>query len=282
MNPDFRPLSIGELLDRSFAMYRRNFIVFVGIAGVPALFYLAARLAYIALLTKGQAIKATDPALSIWAQMSGRFAVLNIGMSIASFAVGIAAWCALVYATSAIYLGHSPSIAQAFAGLKGSFGRALGVSFVTGLLTMLGFVLLIVPGILLSLRWALVVPSTLLEQTGVSESRSRSSFLTEGSRGRILLIFIMWAVVLYALTMILEIPIMGVLMASMIRTRASAPVLPFWYFAASFAVSFLVNSLTTPILGIALTLQYYDGRIRKEALDLQMLMQSAAGATAGA
>jgi len=278
MNTDLRPLSIGELLDRSFVLYRRNFIIFVGIAGLPALFYMASRLAWFTLLTKGQPIAVTDSALSMWSEIYGRFAILNIGLSILSFVVAITAWCALVYAASAVYLGQSTSIAQAFTALKGSLGRALGVSFVTGLLTILGFVLLIVPGILLMLRWSLVIPATMLEATGVSESRSRSSFLTEGSRGRILLIFIMWGIVMYALSTVLELPIMGALMASMFRTRAAAPVLPFWYFAATLAVSFVVTVLTSPILGIALTLQYYDGRIRKEALDLQMLMQSASTA----
>ncbi len=32
---DLRPLSLGELLDRTFFLYRRNFLLFVGIAAIP-------------------------------------------------------------------------------------------------------------------------------------------------------------------------------------------------------------------------------------------------------
>ena len=36
---DLRPLSLGELLDRTFFLYRRHFLLFVGIAGTVVLFY---------------------------------------------------------------------------------------------------------------------------------------------------------------------------------------------------------------------------------------------------
>ncbi len=32
---DLRPLSLGELLDRTFFLYRRNFFLFIGIAAIP-------------------------------------------------------------------------------------------------------------------------------------------------------------------------------------------------------------------------------------------------------
>ncbi|PYV11272.1 MAG: hypothetical protein DMG23_04795, partial [Acidobacteria bacterium] len=39
--PDLRPLSFGELLDRTFSLYRRHFWVFVGIMAIPQLFIVA-------------------------------------------------------------------------------------------------------------------------------------------------------------------------------------------------------------------------------------------------
>jgi hypothetical protein len=38
---DLRPLSIGEMLDRTFSLYRRNFVLFVGITALPNLLILA-------------------------------------------------------------------------------------------------------------------------------------------------------------------------------------------------------------------------------------------------
>jgi hypothetical protein len=45
---DLRPLSIGELLDRTFSLYRRNFLLFIGISAIPQLLVLALQLAQIA------------------------------------------------------------------------------------------------------------------------------------------------------------------------------------------------------------------------------------------
>src|SRR5688572_148131 len=40
MSLDLRPLSIGELFDRAFMLYRRHFWLFVGITAVPGVFAL--------------------------------------------------------------------------------------------------------------------------------------------------------------------------------------------------------------------------------------------------
>ena len=37
---DLRPLSLGELLDRTFRLYRNHFALFVGIMAIPAAFWL--------------------------------------------------------------------------------------------------------------------------------------------------------------------------------------------------------------------------------------------------
>jgi len=39
-----RPLTIGELLDRTFFYYRRHFVLFVGIAALPSVILLAFQL----------------------------------------------------------------------------------------------------------------------------------------------------------------------------------------------------------------------------------------------
>jgi len=44
---DLRPLSIGEILDRTFTLYRRYFLLFVGISAIPQILVLAFRLAQI-------------------------------------------------------------------------------------------------------------------------------------------------------------------------------------------------------------------------------------------
>ena len=46
---DLRPLSIGEILDRTFTLYRRNFLLFLGITAIPRLLSLGLNLAQVAM-----------------------------------------------------------------------------------------------------------------------------------------------------------------------------------------------------------------------------------------
>jgi len=67
------------------------------------------------------------------------------------------------------------------------WGRLFGARFFTGLIILLGFVALIVPGIILVVRFALVDPIVVLEGRNGPEARSRSEEMTEGRRWQILL-----------------------------------------------------------------------------------------------
>jgi hypothetical protein len=42
---DLRPLSLGELLDRTFTLYRGHFLLFLGISAIPQVFVLVIQLA---------------------------------------------------------------------------------------------------------------------------------------------------------------------------------------------------------------------------------------------
>lgn len=283
MTTTLRPLSIGELLDRSFSLYRQQFVVFITLAAVPALFVFAGQLLFGKFLSgifnnimAGQSVGPMSIAVMLPILLGGILVFSVVFLFSTAVAQG-----ALIKTASAASLGQSTSISQALAAMKGKIARTAGVLFVTGLITSVGFVFLIVPGIILALRWALVIPSTVLEGTDISQSWSRSTFLTEDARGRIFLIGFLYFVVLYSVATVIQVPIMAAFFASMIKNGTSAPTIPFWYLAANYGSNFVVGSLVTPILMIALTLQYYDGRIRKEAFDLQLLIDNASAAAVG-
>jgi hypothetical protein len=96
-------------------------------------------------------------------------------------------------------------------GRKASFGECLSTGlanffplFLIALLETLGlalgFVLLIVPGFMLLMRWAVAVPARVVEHTGVVESFRRSAELTRGHRWSIFGL----AIVLLLLHMVLN------------------------------------------------------------------------------
>ncbi|NEX91597.1 hypothetical protein [Caulobacter sp. 17J65-9] len=58
----------------------------------------------------------------------------------------------------------------------------LGLGILMGLAFMVGYLLLIVPGIMLSVAWAVAAPVLVVEQRGVTETFGRSADLTRGNR----------------------------------------------------------------------------------------------------
>ena len=139
---------------------------------------------------------------------------------------------------------------------------------------MIEFLLLIVPGILLGLRYSLAVPVAVLEDTGVSDSLSRSAALTKGHRGRILLVYLLLFVLLVIGSILW--PVLATLFAAVVYSGSPASQ-PVWLEVVLEFGNFVSQSLLSPIMTIALTLVYYDERVRKEAFDLEHMMQQLDG-----
>jgi hypothetical protein len=77
-----------------------------------------------------------------------------------------------------------------YARTRRALGTLFGVTFLAGIGIAFGFLLVIVPGLILLARWTLVVPLVMLEGRGVGEAFSRSSALVKGKTGRVLVIAI--------------------------------------------------------------------------------------------
>src|SRR5262249_17109614 len=153
--------------------------------------------------------------------------------------------------------------------MRGKILQLVGIAFGTSLLIGIASLLLIIPGILLLVRWALVIPVAVLEDAGFSESTSRSSDLSEGKRWQILLIYVLYFLLTFILGAFGGVP--AVIYA--IAHGHGGP-LPLWINVLTQILNFLVVALVMPVLTIALSLVYYDARVRKEALDLELLMAS--------
>ena len=93
---------------------------------------------------------------------------------------------ALIYAVSCLKQGWSVSYGEAMrAGLK-NWGSLFGARLLAGLFVLLGLIALIVPGIILLLRYAFLDFAVVLEGASSSMARSRSAHLTRDVRWQIL------------------------------------------------------------------------------------------------
>jgi hypothetical protein len=263
-------MSLGELLDRSFFLYRKHFALFVGIIALPYLLLLAFQLIGVA-IGSGTTAKFTAIGL-IWF-----FATMVLALGAAAAAQG-----ATVVAVSKVHLGTDTSISESFAGIKGRVLYLALIMIGVGIGVGIGFVLLIVPGIILALMWALTIPVAVLEDKGLRDATSRSAELTKGNRGRIFVIGFLFIVLMYIVIMLWEIPIFAALGIFARSGQHPMTVLPVWTQIAMPVCTFLSQCLVGPLMTIALSLVYYDQRVRKEAFDLQLMMSildSAQGGT---
>lgn len=77
--------------------------------------------------------------------------------------------------------------------MKPNMMRVLGASILSGLAILIGFVTLILPGVLMFARWALVLPVSIREDIGALSSIERSAELTKGNRSQMVgLALIIW------------------------------------------------------------------------------------------
>jgi len=264
---DLRPLSLGEILDRTFSLYRRHFLLFLGIAAIPHLLTLGLSLVQILLLHPAQrgVLGQKNTALSsgpLALGFAGFFVWLLVYLVAYLFAQG-----GTIYAVSDLYLGRSTTIGASLRRMWGQLLNLLGVSILNGLAVGAACIFLIIPGLYVACRLITCVPAALIEDLGARESLERSFALTKGSAGRGFVIYLLYIVLLYAALLLFAIPF-GV----MVAMSGKDPGMLRSAMALMQVGNFFGGVLVTPFFLIAISVFYYDLRVRKEAFDLQLMM----------
>jgi hypothetical protein len=132
---DLRPLGLGELLDRTFTLYRNHFWLFCGIMVVPE--GLSVLISVLWALSPGarafQRITANppaDPRVALAGMASGVGATFIL--SIVHLLIYIVAVGAVTYAVADLYLQRSPSIQVAYRQAARRAGAVIGLCFLLG------------------------------------------------------------------------------------------------------------------------------------------------------
>jgi len=170
-----RSVSIGRIFSRAFATIASNPVATLGIAflfgALPSfvLVYLIASLG-------------ADLAGSIGPVAAVAVAIFS---GVAAILLSMITQGALVRATVAFSEGRKASLAE-----SATAGLSVAVPlFLLGLLSAigmaLGFVLLVVPGVILYVMWSVAAPALVEERLGPIEALGRSRDLTEGARWKI-------------------------------------------------------------------------------------------------
>jgi uncharacterized membrane protein YwzB len=148
----------------------------------------------------------------------------------------------------------------------------MAISWGGGILLVVAVIVCVIWAVRLYCSYQLAVPVCVLENRGAVDCMKRSRFLSKGKGvQRILLVLFLSAVLTYILSLAFSLPLIILAMVSAIgnATRLAIPMVIWQYLA-----SFFAGTIAGPIATIALGVLYYDERVRKEAFDLQLMMEA--------
>jgi hypothetical protein len=301
-----RPLSLGEILDRSFAVYRANFWLFVGIGALSAVVQLLVNatqmLIFHGLFPNPYQAKAQLHHETMLRQICGGIGVLPVLL------VSAIVQAATVWALSEVYLGRRTGIGEAIRAVAARCLRFVGIAvwqiwsglwlllvvvgpglllvmgpakihspWIGGTLIFLGITGGTAYGVIAFIRNSLGVQSAVLEGLKVRAAMRRSKALTTGAKGRIFVVFLIgWC--LFIVVGMLEAPLDLLIMLGARHGQQHIGLQ-----VVLLLVNFLAYSVVVPVVMIGLSLVYFDQRVRQDGLDLLLMLDGGASAgTSGA
>jgi len=314
METHLRPLTLGEILDRTAQLYRTHFLLFAGIASVYAGVLLVFSLIQIGTQEVLRASHLNN--LLVWVTLGG--AVFMIPVILIAGGIAVAA---NNRAVSWVHLGEPATIRAAYGSILPRLGRYLWLMVMTAFIVWIPFGLLyggfmvfvilyarprgifvrttvqqdpmafvvfglvglafgllcvaaVVYAVLMSLRYSLAVPACVIEDIKARSALRRSAELSKGSRGRIFLLGLLVVAIQMGLGVISQ-------MFFVVATIRHNGALPVGIRVLQQLVAFCTNSFVGPIYATGFTLFYYDQRVRKEGFDIEWMMK-AAGLNPGA
>lgn len=192
-------------------------------------------------------------------------ALAGFGASFASLFVSSIVTAATTVAVSDIYLDRSPDLWDCFSRLSGKAFRVVSVAFMVELIVGVGSLLCLFPGIYWAGVYGIAIPAVVLEDTSAVQSLKRSKYLTKGSEGRIIIAFFITATCTGILVAALKAGANALGLTSALHQNIPSEKVMTLITAAIGGILF------GPISAIALALEYFDLRVRKEALDINQM-----------
>jgi len=289
-----RPLGVGDVLDRTFTVYRAKPLVFIGLS---AIWYLLLVLVFVMLavvIFAGALAAFSRQATTPSAEQIAGAAVGVIGFVLVAVIVAIllfaAQSAALVDAAAKRYLGKDVAIGESFrAGLSASprlfvagvlvFLAIIGawaVLVIVAALANQGIVwaLAVLAGIVatafLGCSWLVAPVVVVVEKMGPVSALGRAWRLSAGNRWRIFGI----QVLLFILNLVLSLLIGGIFGGIAATSTQSGPAGQVGISVVQSLVNLASTIIWAPVEWIAFTVLYYDLRVRKEAFDLQLAAEA--------
>ena len=309
MQTVLRPLSLGEILDRTAELYRTNFLLLAGISSVYAGALLVLSLLQIGVQHGLAAMRMNDYLIA--ATVIG-----IVVLWLAIFVMGGIAVAANTRAVGWLHLGETAAIEAAYRAVLPKWGRYLWLMTITYFLAW--FPCAVVYGAYAALLFSYIRPKGLLSGQPPPTMDQHALLILGGAT--IVFFFLLLASGIYGIIMSLRyslaVPACAVedlkaraairrsiqlskgargrifmmgLLAIIIQLGLTGitqgffivvgmqhkGVLPLWMSITQQFLAFLTNTFVGPIYATGFTLFYFDQRVRKEGFDIEHMMQAA-------
>lgn len=263
-----RPLEIGDVLDETFRLYRRNFVLIAGVSVAFSIPFAAlAGFGFWSLFSTAlnTAAGGVQTAADVNNELSGLLAGFGIGYLI-NIALLPLQYGAVVYAICQSALGNPVTLGGM---LRAAVRRYLHVLGFIALAVLMGLFFCLFPlWIWILVGWVAVLPVIFTENIGLGAAMGRSWSLVRGMWWRTFLILLLMFVIDYGVSLALGgFLYLGQALLSVVLSN---------YIALSIyeAAAIVASAVTFPIVLIAMVLLYFDLRVRKEGIDLFQLASS--------
>ncbi|MGA2351615.1 MAG: hypothetical protein ABSF70_14360 [Terracidiphilus sp.] len=303
MTANVRALTLREILDRTLKIYRAKFFIFTGIAVMPAM-------AYMILSTVEKIFALNHPNSGKY--LLFHITVSGTSSDAARYFLAeffhFLVYPAFVFVTVSAIRGQLASFRGAIAALRSRTKEYLNLALAVPTLIILGPALLFIGSavlagmivdshasegfaalakllfvlisislfgyvVLMEASLALSFPASAIESVAWFESIKRSWALSRGGRVRILLTWILIFVVAMVGFMLVFVPTIVIVFALHWKGFTWHGY-PLYRLLTSLEIV-AISALLAPIFPIALTIIYYDQRIRQEGYDIERMMEAA-------
>jgi Membrane domain of glycerophosphoryl diester phosphodiesterase len=259
-----RPLEVGDLLDETFRVYRRHFLLFAGISIILSIPQAA---------VSGYGYYSFLGAFTDQLSTGAPFDFTQLESSLGALAVGVVVivllspfyYGAVTYATCQSAIGRSVTAGGVASAVLRRYFQLL--AYVLAFYAMSVLFCLFPLWIWILIGCIVVMPVMFVEDTGLRAAMRRSWHLVQGRWWRTFLILLLTLIVSYFASLALGAFIsLGQFLIEIVAAPAVA-------IAISTAIQEVVRSLVTPLFQIVIVLVYFDLRVRREGLDLFQLAQ---------
>jgi len=258
----FQPLSVSDLIDETFRIFRRNFLLFVGICAV-----LMVPVGLIAVFQQ------------VAVQQHGSDLLFNIATSglveLVRGVVYVGVLSATFHAFTEVRAGRNLTIGEAYNVGMERFPAMLWVGILyTIALAFVSITIIGIPfAIFLSVAWLFGLHATAFEGKSGRSALARSRALVKGDWWRVLGITFLVSMVVAVVSLVFSIP--GIALSLLVafgRNDTSFRIISTVVTTVAGTAGAIV---TGPVVYIASVLLYFDLRARKEGFDLEIMANQA-------